>query len=565
MRSPNTSQTLNPLNPLVPWSGGDLSTAFKAPTTLGLHHSWVRAAFAFGGGAVAILAFAPFGLFPAALIGPAILFLLWQTDSPNAAARHGWLFGFGLLSVSAYWLHLSPKQMAAISSPLAETLTCLFMATMSLYYALAGILFVHLRQRLGHFAQATLLFPPLWFMAEWTRGWVMGGFPWFISGYSQTDSPLAGWAPLVGVYGLGLAVALSSALLVGWHRLEPRQRTVALGILCLVWGGGQLLRDVDWTQPTGDTLDVTLVQHHFLGDDEDDVVQWQRFSTLTQQALAASDLVVWPEGATDIYAAPLEGPNLAVGEEVLDPNIWGRQTIQWGQDATDFAIPHYIEEQFLTPLEPANPTRSQTVLMGTSLWDHIRDISTNGLLALDGDQRTLYTKRHLVPFGEFIPLNQTLRPFWDWIGIHDSNYSAKDSGTALLPVGDYFAATAICYETAFGHLLLDDLAQAALVVIVGNDSIFDGSLELTQHLQIARMRALETGRWIARSTTTGYSALIDHHGNVVKVAPAGQFALVQGALQPRTGLTPYALGGNDPVLVIALILLGVAQYRRGRP
>ena len=469
-------------------------------------------------GAILPLAFAPLSAYPLALVSPALFFLLIDAQRPGLAARCGFAFGFAAFLAGTYWLYISVHHFG--KAPLLVALPVMFglIAFMAAWYALLGWLCA--RWLTGSASTRWLLaWPAAWVSVEWLRGWVATGFPWLSLGYSQVDSPLGGFAPLAGVYGVSWAAALVAGGILLSLLGEGRQRWLGLLVALVVWLGGGLLRSVPWTTPEGAPARVMVAQGNVAQD-----MKWlpeQRQPTLdlyremTLQNLD-SELIVWPEAAL---------PSLVSEEREFLAEVWTRV-----QDSGGALVLGVLR------LEPDD-------------WS-VR----NSLLAL-GEEAGFYDKRHLVPFGEFFPVPGFVR---NWLRLMSLPYSDIEHGWHDQPVllaGRFRIAPSICYEDAFGAEQRSFFPEANILVNVSNDAWFGDSVAPHQHLQMARFRALESGRFLIRSTNTGVSAVVDAKGRVVARSPQFRVAALRAEVRLFTGVTPYILVGNGPVMTLALIAM----------
>ncbi len=341
-------------------------------------------------GAILPLAFAPLSAYPLALVSPALFFLLIDAQRPGLAARCGFAFGFAAFLAGTYWLYISVHHFG--KAPLLVALPVMFglIAFMAAWYALLGWLCA--RWLTGSASMRWLLaWPAAWVSVEWLRGWVATGFPWLSLGYSQVDSPLGGFAPLAGVYGVSWAAALVAGGILLSLLGEGRQRWLGLLVALVVWLGGGLLRPVPWTTPEGAPARVMVAQGNVAQD-----MKWlpeQRQPTLdlyremTLQNLD-SELIVWPEAAL---------PSLVSEEREFLAEVWTRV-----QDSGGALVLGVLR------LEPDD-------------WS-VR----NSLLAL-GEEAGFYDKRHLVPFGEFFPVPGFVR---NWLRLMSLPYSDIDTWLA---------------------------------------------------------------------------------------------------------------------------------------
>jgi len=479
-------------------------------------------------GAVAVTAFAPFGWFPVATLSLAVLFDQWLRDTPKLAFRHGLLFGAGFFGAGISWVFISIKVYGDVAAPVASFITLGLIAFLSLYPALLGYFLVRAFRTLTP-AVLLVALPAGWVMAEWLRGWVFSGFPWLNIGSSQIDSPLGAYGPVLGVYGTGWTVALSAALLVLVFR--SRQRLPGLVLLLLLWGGGYLLDRVAWTEPRGDALQVSLVQGNISQEDkwapENLLNTFSRYSELTFNEQDA-DLVIWPETAIPAFY-------------------------------------DQVEDNFIAHLETELGKTGTSLLTGIPVLEKEHWEYFNAVISLGGEQ-AFYYKQHLVPYGEYLPLRWLIGNTLDALAVPNADFSSGSGSQTLLQAAGYPVSSSICYEVVFGEQIIRDLPEAAMLVNVSNDAWFGKSLAPHQHLEMARMRARETGRPMLRATNTGISAIIDHEGNIVEQGPQFETAVVRSAVIPMQGATPYVLLGNAPVVVfslVSLLLCGFVCRRKG--
>lgn len=468
-------------------------------------------------GAAAVTAFAPFGWFPVATLSLAILFNQWLLDNRKQAFRHGLLFGAGFFGAGISWVFISIKVYGHVAAPVAIAITLGLIAFLSLYPALLGYFLVRAFRTLTP-AVLLVALPSGWVMAEWLRGWVFSGFPWLTIGSSQIDGPLGGYAPVLGVYGTGWTVAVSAALVVAvlraWYRVP------GLVLLLLLWGGGHLLGNVQWTEPRGAALQVALVQGNISQENKwapDNLLNtFSRYSELTFNEQDV-DLVIWPETAIP-------------------------------------AFHDQVEDNFIPYLETELAKTGTSLITGIPVLEKQTWEYFNAVMSLGGEQ-AFYYKQHLVPYGEYLPLRWLIGNTLDALAVPNADFSSGGTSQPLLQAAGYPVSSSICYEVVFGEQIIRDLPEAAMLVNISNDAWFGESLAPHQHLEMARLRAWETGRPMLRATNTGISAIIDHKGNIIEQGPQFEIAVVRGAVVPMQGATPYVLLGNTPVVIFSLVSL----------
>ncbi|WP_338053396.1 apolipoprotein N-acyltransferase [Rhabdochromatium marinum] len=473
-------------------------------------------------GGLTVLAFAPFDWYPLGIVALVFWYHCLRGRSGRGAFLYGWLYGVGLLGFGVAWIRISLNEFAHLPAIAAHGMMLVFVTAMALYYGLAGWLIARLGsvlERAGHaWASALLVLPGVWVLSEWLRAWVLTGFPWLLLGNTQIDSPLAGWAPLLGVHGLSLLTVLTSGLLwLGWKQRSGR--VAVLLALVLVWGGGGLLRGLDWTQPIGAPFTAALVQANIAPS-----LKWQ------------------PDA--------LE-PNLAAHLELTHAHL-GVGLILWPETA----IPNFLHEvrrSLIEPLAERARAEGSEIVVGVPIMESDGRYY-NGLLSV-GTTEDRYYKRHLVPFGEYLPLRTWIEPLLDWFQVPMSSFSAGHTGKPLLQVGAHRVGASICYEDVFPDQVRQALPEADYLINVSNDAWFGDSLAPAQHLEFARLRALENGRYLVRATNTGISAIIDQKGQVRAELPAFERGALVGTVQPFSGQTPFARFGSWLALGLALAML----------
>ena len=479
------------------------------------------------GGAALPLAFAPFGYWPLAPLCAGFLGYLLNGRRPGSALAIAWWFGAGLYGVGTSWIYVSIHIYGAASPPLAALLTALFCAGMALLFALpfafAGFLDP------GRARTALFGFPALWVLGEWLRSWVLTGFPWLYLGYTAIDTPLAGLAPVTGVLGLSFAMVFGGAILTALAT-RARWTSIALGaaLLAALWNGGWWLQQRSWTRPAGDPLDVALVQPA-----QGLAMKWSSDQlpailtnfAATNRRLGDTDLIIWPETAIPRFRHQVEA--------FLD------REQRWALGA------------------------GVGLLLGIPLAEPLDGHYYNGLIGLGAAQGS-YRKRRLVPFGEYVPLESVLRGTIAFFDLPMSDFSRAPEPQPLLKLGQLRLAAAICYEIVYPDLVAATAADAQLLVTVSNDTWFGASIGPHQHLQMARLRALETGKPLLRATNDGITAVVDSRGRVAAELPQFQPGILRTSVTPRTGTTPFSRYRSIPVVLLCAMLLAVAALRTGR-
>lgn len=489
-------------------------------TEAGAVNRWQRYVLLLAAGALQVAALAPLGWWPLSFFSLAVLFHGWHTAAPREAAWQGYAWGLGCFLVGVSWVYVSMHDVGGMPAPVAALMTLLFALYLALYPALSGWLAARLR---GGVAWSMLVFAAAWAAGEWLRGLIATGFPWLAIGYAQTPpSPLAGYAPALGVYGVGFVVALMAAALAQLYRTRrPAALPVALCTGLLLVGAG--LRMLQWTQPQGATFTVSLLQGNV-----PQSLKWD------PQRLSLS---------LDTYAALAQAhpAQLVVLPETAIPLMFNE-----------------IPRDYLRQLAGTD----RHVLIGAAVGVSANGYANGAVMLTPQLQGSAYYKHHLVPFGEFVPAG--FQWFLDLMHIPMSNFSAgKPVQEPLLFDGQKIMPN-ICYEDLFGEELIRGAAAATLLINLSNTAWFGDSLAQPQHLQIAQMRSLETGRMMLRATNTGMTAAINPDGKVAAVLPAFTRAGLTVEAQGYTGMTPYMRYGNWGVMLMVAGVLGTAALRVSR-
>jgi len=480
-------------------------------------------------GAATTTAFAPFGwwLLAPLLILPLLYICL--TVAPRDAAGHGFWYGFGFYLTGIYWIYISVHVFGNAALWIALMLMIGLALIMAAFVALAALLTSRLSQ--GEPWLLVLIGPAAWVVSEWIRGWILTGFPWMGLGYGQIDSPLAGWAPVLGIYGVSFMVVASSAAIIATF-LAPtaRGRIAGVAIVIVPWVLGGILSTIDWTEPAGKAIRTSIVQagvsQHKKWDRDQlqPIMEYYRSATLS---MADSEIVLWPE----------------VAIPALDDQV----------------------ESFIARVESDARDNGQTVLFGILERNYDRSAEGriyNSVTLVGTEERQRYRKRHLVPFGEYFPVPPSVREWMKMQNLPHSDLTKGDAVQPLLVTADGTKlGVAICYEDAYSAELLYLLPGAEILINVSNDAWFGDSIAPHQHLEIARMRSLEFGRSAVRSTNTGISAFIGSGGELLQTGKQFEAELLTADVVPYRGLTPYAGVGNWLIIGLCLAILVIFRFR----
>lgn len=484
-----------------------------------------------------VFAYAPYSLWWIPFVSLPIFFYQINNTSPKSAAKQGFIFGFGWFASGISWVHVSIDQFGGM--PLAASL--FLMLLLCLYLALFPALACYLAARFSLQKQLMLWqFVPAWIFSEWLRGWFLTGFPWLSLGYSQIDSPLRVLAPVIGEVGMTtvlIIICIALFNLINKKRLIIHTLSlVAWGLILAVFGL------VSWVEPTGQSKKVALVQGNIAQS-----IKWEpeqewptmlKYLDLTRKNYDA-ELVVWPESAIP----------------ALEP----------------------LASEYLDLVNQAAALNNTTVITGILNYNMETKEYFNGLIVLGKkyskdtqgsyyyNNSNRFYKYHLLPIGEFVPFQEWLRPLAPFFNLPQSSFSKGEYVQNNLTAHDLKISPLICFEIAFPEQLAANFSgDTNMLLTVSNDAWFGRSHGPHQHMDIARMRALEFGRPLLRSTNTGITAIVDHQGNYIAQLPQFIEDVLKADVSLVTGRTPFSLFQRYPTFIFAIVLFAALILRARR-
>lgn len=478
-------------------------------------------------GGIGVFAFSPYDYWGVTYLSLLGLIYIAKIPQKRTALWATFLWGVSFFSIGTGWLHVSIHQFGGSPLWLSYGLVVLLAAYLSLY----PVLFTYLIQRFK--VQSAVIFAAIWTFTEFLRGWVFTGFPWLQFGYSQIDSPFYGLAPIFGVTGLTFFTLWASAVIFNgisalfqaqkkWHVLLAN-----MAMLAVIGGLSAYTSQQNYVQKqTDQALTITLAQGNI-----EQNLKWdpdylnstlEIYSRQIAENLGKTDLIILPESAL---------PTL---ENHIQP--------------------------FFNALKQAGQKANTDVIIGTVYRDDNVGKLLNSITVVDptyqAETAQRYNKHHLVPFGEYVPLESLLRPLGSVFNLPMSAFQQGKDIQPALNVRNRLFTPAICYEIILGEQLRRNLAgKAGFILTVSNDAWFGDSHGPWQHLQMARMRALELGRPLVRATNTGISVFVNEKGNIIAQAPQFTETTLTQRIEPTQGWTPYAKLGNMPLYILSFFFI----------
>ncbi|GAM78737.1 apolipoprotein N-acyltransferase [Vibrio ishigakensis] len=483
-------------------------------------------------GASTTLSFAPFSIWPLAIISPLLLILLIQNQSTKRSAFIGYMWGLGLFATGISWVHVSIDTFGGMPKAASLLLMALLVGYLSIYSALFTGLVSKFKAQKSLVATA-LLIPALWMLSDYLRGWALTGFPWLLLGYSQIDGPLGHLAPIGGV-DLVSFVIMSIAGSIAYAISNKKWKTLALP--ALIFLGSWLTHLATWVTPDQTrTQTVALVQGNVAQE-----LKWlpsHRWPTMLKYMDHTrdnwdADIIIWPEAA--IPAFEHEVPQFM---ETIDLQARDNDAAVITGVLTRDADGHFFNSVTTLGVNPNGP--------------------------YDYNTQHRYQKHHLLPFGEFVPLEDILRPLAPFFNLPMSSFDRGDYIQDNIVAKGMHMVVALCYEIIFNQQLRDNVTDKTdYILTLSNDAWFGDSIGPLQHMEIARMRALEFGMPVIRATNNGVTAVTDYQGKIVADLPQFVEAVLKTEVVPTNGKTPFVVFGNAPLkALVALLIIGFALIR----
>lgn len=474
------------------------------------------------------LAFAPFHIPGFAIISLGLFYFELNKTSATTSYLPGFgmglAYGLGFFGLGTSWIYVSIHDYGHLISTLSALITLLFILYLSLFPTIMAGCYKYLRLRPYSYL-SVLAFGALWTLSEYLRATFLTGFPWLLVGTGQIDAPTKNLLPLIGVYGGTFITCIASGTLILIFKQSRQQRTylaeksIAVSIRPVLLLLFILLSPTFYHQErdsltTATPISIGVVQSNIsMRDKWDEQLFWQLLKQHQKdiKQLLGTKIIVLPEAAIPLPASYIQDTLEQLSNEA---RLAGSALLLGIPETTEF------------------------------------DDSTfyNALIAL-GQAKGTYLKQHLVPFGEYIP-----KPFsfiTQKLNLPDPNMHPGDINQKLIKVHHIPIATLICYELAYGNLLREQLPIAQFIVSISDDGWFGHSLAMYQHLQIAQMQSLQTGRYQVVANNDGLSSVIDSEGNLIASLAPFTAGVLKANIIPQTTMTPWVKFGDFPALFCA--------------
>lgn len=468
---------------------------------------------AVSGGAL-VYAFAPYSLWWVTLFCPAILYTFLIRTAPDKALLYGFIFGVFFFGFGVPWTYNSIHEYGHAPVALSALLSGLLVTVLAIFVSLTSYVFSKSRFNDRLNILSAISYASLWTLFEWIRSWIFTGFPWLLLGHAHHSSPIKAIIPVFGTYGATFITLLFSCFLVITLLGNNHQRFLSALSSVIIILSLIVLYPVSWTHESSEKLNVALMQANIPQE-----MKWDRSNHpyILEKYMSMSkgyydaDIIVWPETAIPTYYS-------------------------------------MVKDTYVKELINQTEGHKAEFLIGVFKRDSIDGEIYNAVMTLD-KKPDFYKKQHLVPFGEYIPLRSLTTFFENYIQVPMSDLS-RGQGRPLLKLGQYYVGTSICYEAVFGNEIIKALPEAQFLINVSNDAWFGESAAPHQHLEIARSRSIETGRYLLRATNTGISAVIDPYGNVLNKSAQFQEDIITAQISPVAGVTPFSKWGNWGIITL---------------
>lgn len=481
-------------------------------------------------GALITLSFAPFNVWPITLVSLTVFALLIKEQSLKAILWRSLAFGIGFYCSGVHWIYTSIHNFGGAAPWFAALLVLLFACFMALLFCIP--FYIYGKWFNLHRFALTLAFPACWMLGEWIRTWLLTGFPWLFLGYAHLDTWLAGWAPVAGVISISFFLAMTSGVIAEWiWRYKSERNDIPLIVTSVAvmgfWAIGAGLKSVTWAEREETPISVAMVQPN-----------------VDQSIKLSFD----PESTTATLNQLRD----------LSQELWTNDWVIWPEAAIPTSLTFHDALPFLEEINKQAAVHESALFTGVIYEDRDKRRYYNSIVGL-GNGYGFYHKRRLVPFGEYVPLENHLRGLIEFFNLPTSFIHLGPQDQHGLIANGVRITPAVCYEIVYPDLIANSARETQVLLNVSNLGWFLDSIQSKQFMQMAQMRALETGRYLVYSTNNGPSAIIDNKGRILSRSDSFTTQTFSGVIYPVKDWTPFMVVTSGPVVIFGtLILLALA-------
>jgi apolipoprotein N-acyltransferase len=478
-------------------------------------------------GALITLSFAPFNIWPITIISLIAFALLLKEQSFKTILWRNFAFGVGFYGAGIHWIYVSIHNFGGASPVFAGFLVFVFACFMAIIFTLPFYIFARWFNR--HALGLMVTLPACWLLGEWIRTWLFTGFPWLFLGYAHLNSPLAGWAPVTGVMGIGFILVLTAAVLAEWiwkikGGFAKKPILITASMCCVIfWIAGAGLKKITWAEPDATPIKIGMVQPN--------VDQSTKLSFNQDTTIAALNQL-----------------------RDLSTDLWTNDWVIWPEAAIPTSLTYHDALPFLEEMNTKAAEHDTALFTGVIYEDRDKQKYYNSIAGL-GQGYGFYHKRRLVPFGEYVPLEDQLRGLIEFFNLPTSFIHLGPQDQHGLIAKGVRITPAICYEIVYPDLIAQAAKETQVLLSVNNLGWFLDSIQSKQFMQMAQMRALETGRYLVYSTNNGPSAIIDNHGKILSHSDSFKAQTFTGVIHAVKDWTPFMVYGSGPLVIFATLLL----------
>lgn len=478
-------------------------------------------------GSLITLSFAPFNIWPVTLISLISLALLLKEQTAKTVLLRSFAFGVGLYCAGVHWLYVSIHNFGGASPLFAGFLVFVFGCFMAVLFILPFGIFARWFSR--HPLGLIIALPACWLLGEWIRTWLLTGFPWLFLGYAHLNTPLAGWAPITGVIGISFILALTSGVIAEWiwktNNAPHAKKTliISTSICAIFWIVGASIKNTIWAEPDATPISIGMVQPNL---DQNIKLSFNQDTTIA----ALNQL------------------------RDLSTDLWENDWVIWPEAAIPTSLTYHDALPFLEEMNTKASEHDAALFTGVIYEDREKRKYYNSIAGL-GQGYGFYHKRRLVPFGEYVPLEDQLRGLIEFFNLPTSFIHLGPKDQHGLIAKGVRITPAICYEIVYPDLIAQAAKETQVLLSVNNLGWFLDSIQSKQFMQMAQMRALETGRYLVYSTNNGPSAIIDNQGKILSHSEVFKAQTFTGKIYAVKDWTPFMVYGSGPLVIIATLLL----------